>query len=165
VDVAVTNAGVGGETADQTLDRLRRLVGGRGFDLVIWQVGTNDAVKGASEDAFLTRLRQGIAAVKGAGADLVLMDQQYLDQLADPARYRRFVDAVAAEARAGAVPLFSRYAAMRLWASTAREGLGGLLAQDRFHLNDRGYACLARDLAAAIAAPLARGPAVAARAL
>ncbi|MEJ1935946.1 hypothetical protein WDZ92_37615, partial [Nostoc sp. NIES-2111] len=81
-------------------------------------------------------------------------DQQYLDAVADPARYRRFVDAVAAQARAEGVPLFSRYAAMRLWASAGRGGLDALLASDKFHLNDRGYACLARDLAASIAAPL-----------
>ncbi|MEJ1935365.1 SGNH/GDSL hydrolase family protein, partial [Nostoc sp. NIES-2111] len=65
-DVEVENAGVGGETADQTLERLKTFAAERRFDLVIWQVGTNDAVRGGSEDAFLARLRQGIAAVKAS---------------------------------------------------------------------------------------------------
>lgn len=157
-NVDVENAGIGGETADQTVQRLVRMVAERRFDLVIWQVGTNDAVRSGSEESFLARLRQGIAAVKASGADLLLMDQQYLDRVADPPRYRRFVDAVAAEARAEGVPLFSRYAAMRLWAGSGTGGLGALLAPDGFHLNDRGYACLARDLAASIAGPLAGTP-------
>jgi lysophospholipase L1-like esterase len=154
-DIKVENAGVGGETAGQTLRRLGRISAQRRFDLVIWQVGTNDAVRGGSEDAFLVHLRQGIEAVKVSGADLVLMDQQYLDSIADPVRYRRFVSAVAAQARAQGVPLFSRFAAMRIWAAAGQGGLDALLASDRFHLNDRGYACLARDLAASIAAPIA----------
>ena len=39
----------------------------RHYDLVIWQVGTNDAVKGGDLDAFKSMVNDGIALVRNAG--------------------------------------------------------------------------------------------------
>ena len=46
VDFDVKNAGVGGELAAKTLERLRRALKSGWARLVIWQVGTNDALVG-----------------------------------------------------------------------------------------------------------------------
>src|SRR5690349_18464577 len=44
LDVVITNAGVSGELAAVTAERLKREVATQQRDLVIWQIGTNDAL-------------------------------------------------------------------------------------------------------------------------
>ncbi len=145
--VAVTNAGIGGETADQTLARLAAaLAQPVKPDLVIWQVGTNDAITGGSEAAFRHRLEQGIALVRAAGSDMIILDQQYYPAIPDHARYERFVGLVATVASAAEVPVFSRYALMKDWNRQDPGLLAGMLSSDRFHMGDQGYACLAEAL-------------------
>jgi lysophospholipase L1-like esterase len=165
-DIAVDNAGVAGEAADATIQRLEAKVASGGYDVVIWQVGTNDAVRGADEAAFRAYLRRGIAAVRQAGADLVLLDQQFFPGVKDPARYERYVGILAEVAQAGAVPLFSRFALMKAWGERSGEHLRAMLAGDGFHMSDRGYGCvaelLAGDLLRAALPQTARGRAPAA---
>ncbi|MCF4129044.1 SGNH/GDSL hydrolase family protein [Methylobacterium sp. SyP6R] len=145
--VAVTNAGIGGETADQTLARLSEaLKQPVKPDLVIWQVGTNDAITGGSEAAFRGRLEQGIALVRAAGSDLIILDQQYYPAIPDHARYERFVGLVASVATGAEVPVFSRYALMKDWNRQDPGLLDGMLSSDKFHMGDQGYACLAQAL-------------------
>lgn len=115
VSVNVTNAGIGGETAPQTILRLQKAVVERSYDLVIWQVGTNDAVNGGDLEAFKGMVRDGIAAVQKAGPSLVLLDPQYFPSVRDPQRYQRFVRAIAETAEAYAAPVLSRYDAMLGW--------------------------------------------------
>lgn len=146
--IAVENAGVSGETAETTLRRLESRVGRGDFDLVIWQVGTNDALGAGDEGRFRSHLERGIKAVQEAKADLVLVDQQYFPAVPDPARYERFVRVLAEIAAARNVPLFSRYALMRAWGERSMSDLRRMLAADEFHMSDRGYACLAELLAA-----------------
>ncbi|HYF55613.1 MAG TPA: SGNH/GDSL hydrolase family protein [Salinarimonas sp.] len=163
-DVVVENEGIAGEAADATIGRLEAKVAEGRYDLVIWQVGTNDAVRGADEGAFRDYLARGIAVVRRSGADLVLLDQQFFPSVKDPARYERYVAILAETAQAGGVALFSRFALMKAWGERSRETLQGMLAGDGFHMSDRGYGCLAAlladDLLKAVA-PGASAPAVA----
>ncbi|MFH6784514.1 MULTISPECIES: SGNH/GDSL hydrolase family protein [Methylobacterium] len=145
--VGVTNAGIGGETADQTLVRLAEALNQPVKpDLVIWQVGTNDAITGGDEAAFRRRLEHGVALVRAAGSDLIILDQQYYPAIPDHARYERFVGLVAAVAVGAEVPVFSRYALMKDWNRQDPTLLAGMLSSDRFHMGDQGYACLAQAL-------------------
>ncbi|MFE1601912.1 SGNH/GDSL hydrolase family protein [Methylobacterium sp. ID0610] len=149
--VRVANAGIGGETASQTLARLERaLTGPEKPDLVLWQVGTNDAITGGDEAAFRAMVERGIALVRAAGIDLVLIDQQYFPGIPDHARYERFVGIVAAVAMQARVPVFSRYALMKDWNSQDPALLLSMLSGDRFHMSDRGYDCLAEALSRGI---------------
>jgi acyl-CoA thioesterase-1 len=145
--VSVRNAGVGGETADATVARLEAaLAGSSRPDLVIWQVGTNDAVRGGDEAAFRALLERGVAAARRAGADLILLDQQFYPGIPDRARYERYVAMVAAVASTSKAPLFSRYRLMKKWSDLAPGLLSAMLAKDGFHMGDRGYDCLASAL-------------------
>ena len=67
VDFDVKNAGVGGELAAKTLERLKRALRSGWARLVIWQVGTNDAIVGVDEALFRATLKAGVAAVRAAG--------------------------------------------------------------------------------------------------
>lgn len=159
--IEMVNAGIGGETAPQTFERLRKLMAERRFDLVIWQVGTNDAVTGGDMGIFTDLIREGIDIVRGAGAGLVILDQQFYPGIRDPQRYASYVAAVSETARERSVPVLSRYAAMKGWFGRDADAFGSTLAGDRFHMSDIGYDCLARGMAISFAAMAATGQPVA----
>ncbi|MCO5091772.1 SGNH/GDSL hydrolase family protein [Bosea sp. (in: a-proteobacteria)] len=148
--VTIVNAGIGGETAPQTLARLRAALKAQAYDLVIWQVGTNDAVRGGDLDAFRGMVAEGIALVRAAGPALAILDPQFFPSVRDPERYGRYVEAVGEIARREAVPVFARYAAMREWHRADAEAFKAALWNDGFHMSDAGYDCLARDMANAM---------------
>jgi acyl-CoA thioesterase-1 len=149
-EVTVVNAGKGGETAIQTINRLEAALKADKFDLVIWQVGTNDAINGVSEDAFRALLERGVAAAQNAGTAMILLDQQYFPSIKDLPRYERFVKAVSALGNERKVSVFSRYALMQDWNSHSMEELRSMLSADGFHMGDKGYDCLAGHVAEAI---------------
>jgi lysophospholipase L1-like esterase len=150
VDISVMNAGIGGETVAATVARLERLVRTGGFDLVIWQLGTNDAVHGDSLASFRELTLRGIAAGRSAGVDLVLLDPQFFPGIRDVPAYERFVSAVGEIGEDEHVPVFRRYAMMKDWRARGEAVLMATLAPDHFHMNDRGYGCLAEALTAEI---------------
>jgi len=146
----VKNAGIGGELAAKTLERLKSALKSGWARLVIWQVGTNDAIVGIDESLFRATVEAGVAAVRAAGVPLVLIDPQMRLASPDAARYERYVaivDEVGAEDR---VPVLSRYAMMKSWAAKGAKAPASLLSHDGLHMNDLGYRCLAHTLAEAI---------------
>ncbi|MFD2678855.1 SGNH/GDSL hydrolase family protein [Camelimonas lactis] len=145
VDLRVS--GVGGETAVQTLARLERELAAHNPDLVIWQVGTNDALSDVGEETFKTLLEKGIASVDATQADLILMNQQFFPSIRHKARYERFVRMVQDAGLKKRACVFNRYALMQQWGEDSADTLRAMLASDEFHMSDRGYACMARVLA------------------
>jgi lysophospholipase L1-like esterase len=143
----MVNAGIGGETAPRTLTRLKTALAEGRYDLVIWQVGTNDAVTGGDLGTFRSLVADGIAAAKQARTRLVILDPQFYPGIKETARYRTYVDAIAEVARAQAVPVLSRYQAMLGWYQRDADGFMAALAGDHFHMSDAGYGCLAQDIA------------------
>jgi lysophospholipase L1-like esterase len=147
VDFDVKNAGVGGELAAKTLERLQRALKSRWARLVIWQVGTNDAIVGVDEALFRATLKAGVAAARAAGIPLLLVDPQFTLKSPDAARYERFVKMVDDIGAADRVPVLSRYAMMKRWGAKSAAALGSLLSRDGLHMSDLGYRCLAHALA------------------
>lgn len=145
--IEMVNAGIGGETAPQTLSRLKAALAEDRYDLVIWQVGTNDAVTGGDLATFRNLVADGIASARQARTRLVILDPQFYPGVKETARYRTYVDAISEVARAQAVPVLSRYQAMLGWYQQDEAGFMAALAGDRFHMSDAGYACLAQDIA------------------
>ena len=152
VKTEVVNAGIGGETVPETILRLRKALKEQPFDLVIWQVGTNDALRGGDLGTFRALLSSGIAAARQSGSEIVLLDQQYFPAVKDPAAYKIFVDAVAQMGRDEKVPVLSRFAAMTEWYSRDAKAFAATLSGDNFHMSDVGYDCLSRDIAASLVA-------------
>ncbi|MDB5642768.1 MAG: hypothetical protein JWN07_2085 [Hyphomicrobiales bacterium] len=149
-DVDVVNAGVNGETADATMARLEERVTAEKFDLVVWQVGTNDAVKGADEEAFRAFVELGVKLVKSKQTDIVLLDPQFFPTVKDPVRYERFVKIIETVGADTGTPVLSRYKLMKDWAEKAPADLRTMLSSDGFHMSDRGYSCLATAMASAV---------------
>jgi lysophospholipase L1-like esterase len=145
--VTVRNAGKGGETVIETVGRLEAALRTDRPDLVIWQVGTNDAIKGGDEGRFAVLLKQGIDAAQEAGVEMLLLDQQYYPAIKDLARYERFVNMVGTTAATEQVPVFSRYRLMKGWSEHSADVLRSMLSGDGFHMGDRGYDCIAQLIA------------------
>jgi acyl-CoA thioesterase I len=150
VDFDVKNAGVGGELAAKTLERLKSALKSRWARLVIWQVGTNDAIDGVDEALFRATVESGVAAARAAGVPLVLVDPQFTLKSPDPARYERYVEIVDTIGAKDRVPVLSRYAMMKKWGAKGVKALSSLLSRDGLHMSDLGYRCLAHALADAI---------------
>jgi lysophospholipase L1-like esterase len=143
----VKNAGVGGELAVKTLQRLKNALKTRWAELVIWQVGTNDAITGVDEALFRATVENGVAAARAAGVPLLLMDPQFMPKYANETRYERFVAIVDKVGARHHVPVLSRFAMMK---ERGTKGAPALLSGDGLHMNDLGYKCVAHAIAEAI---------------
>jgi lysophospholipase L1-like esterase len=150
VAIRVVNRGVGGETAPQMAARIERDVLPERPDLVIWQVGTNIVIRDQDPLAEADALHDGIARLRAAGSDIVLMDLQYAPAVLMHAQYREMLHVLAAIARSEDIALFHRFAVMRHWAEEGRMPIPVMLGADRLHMTDASYDCLARQVGVGI---------------
>jgi lysophospholipase L1-like esterase len=149
-EVAVLNRGVNGEETDQMMARFANDVFAAHPQLVLWQVGTNSVLRDHPLKPHGVLLREGVDELKAAGADVVLIDPQYAPQVLSMAETPDMVDQIALVAKEENVDLFHRFAAMRDWHETQHLPYGTFVSADGLHMNDWGYACMAKLLAAAI---------------
>jgi acyl-CoA thioesterase-1 len=140
--VEVINAGVGGEDADDMARRVADVIALRP-DLVIWQTGSNDPLRGVPLDRFVAETRAGIAAFRAAGLDVMLMEPQDCDVLRETPGAFAYRDALRRLAAEMQVPLVRRYDLMRAWLAQGLLTRAELFADDGLHMTDGGYARLA----------------------
>ena len=115
--INVDNAGVGGETIMTTVKRLEAALSADKPDLVIWQVGTNDALTGEDEARFRSKLVEGVVAMLAAKVPFVLLDPQFFPGARDVAHYERYVRIIHDVGAENGAAVFSRYALMKEWAA------------------------------------------------
>jgi acyl-CoA thioesterase I len=150
VDFDVFGRGIGGEIAEGQSARMKQTVEEIKPDLVLWQVGTNDALRHVDITSFKTCLRRTLGWLADNKFDVMLVDPQYSDHLTKDAYYEEVVAAIAEIASEQKVLLVDRFQAMR---QLSRErGDAFYLASDQLHLNDTGHRCMAEQLARAIVA-------------
>lgn len=157
ISVRVTTAGGRGIAASEMLPLLRDALRRDRPDLVVWQTGTVDAVRGVDPDTFSDTLTAGIDAASDAGADVMLVDMQFSRFGRATVNYGPYREAmegvVAGSERAW---LFPRYELMRHWADTGQIDLEQVPRSAWIAEADLLHACLGRALAAAIAQGLRR---------
>jgi lysophospholipase L1-like esterase len=148
IDLDVVNEGIPGEVAAQTAARLKPDVERLKPDLVLWQVGTNDAMARVPAEEVEATIRDTVRWLKDGRADVVLVGLQYTLRVARDEHYARIRDAVQRVATSENVPLVRRFDAMQFIARTHANV--DLLSGDGFHLNDLGYHCMAEHVAQAV---------------
>src|ERR1017187_1315377 len=148
-NVIILNRGTGGQTIDAVLPRIEADVIAVRPTLVIWQVGTNEAMRGMDPARFDALLDEGLRRLATIGSDVVLMDYQIAPRMPPEATRGVYGAITAREAQAHSVPLFSRAALMRAW-QAADPTASDMIGPDGLHHSDRGYACLAASLDSAI---------------
>jgi len=158
--ITVLNRGVNGEEASEMLLRLDAGVIAEKPDLVLWQVGTNAVLRDDRIDVEAPLIHQGLARLKDAGADVILIDPQFAPKvLARPeAEAEQMVSLIATAAKQDDVDLFHRFALMRFWHDDQKLAFEQFLSPDLLHMNDWSYGCVARLLSADIAEAATRAP-------
>jgi lysophospholipase L1-like esterase len=149
-EIRVINRGKGGEDVPEELARLEREVIAEHPDLVIWQLGTNAVLRRDDLAADRDLIRRGVTLLERSGADLVLMDPQYAPRVLDRPGHAEMLRLIADVAKEAGVGLFRRFEIMR--AQTEQPGAEPMIGADGLHMNDRGYGCLAGELADSLAA-------------
>lgn len=149
VDVVVEARGLQGEIAGGAAERLRSIVADVEPDLVVWQVGTHDALARVELSAFTEALDETVRWIKSHDIDVVLVDPTYTASLADDEYYNSVVRAVREVAAREMVPLVLRYEAMRYLAGRSDKGEGHMLGR-QFRINDLGLRCMAEHVTRAI---------------
>ncbi len=162
--IAVINRGVGGQDAPEMVPRLQADALAIRPTLVIWQLGSNGAMKNQDPAVFRDLVAAGISAMQAAKVDVVLMDSQRAPYvLASPER-AQFDQALSDAAARTGVGLFSRGTLMDQW-QAAGHPYDQFISSDGVHHNDRGYRCLARAMAGSILDGLGLPPVMAHSAL
>jgi len=149
IKVHVWNKGVGGQDAPEMVDRMKADVMPEHAHLVVWQVGTNSAIRRDPLTKFADKLRAGIDIGHSLGANFVMMNLQYVPAvvaLPDEEEYARVMSEVAKEKHAG---LFNRFAIMRSWYNDGMP-YAQFVTNDGLHLNDFGQKCVGKLLSMAI---------------
>ncbi len=149
IEIEVINRGIGGQDVEEMAARMRADMMPIPPSLVIWQTGTNAAMRHMPIDQFEQRLRDGIKFGQSFGADFVLMSLQYAPAvvaLSDQEVYERVMAKVAMDVGAG---LFRRYDIMRAWYDDGMP-YAQFVQLDGLHLNDFGQKCIGRLLTQSI---------------
>jgi acyl-CoA thioesterase-1 len=152
--VAIVNKGVSGEDSRQMVARFQRDVIDERPDLVIWQTGTNSAIRRGDLNAFSRDLREGLRLARAAGIDVMFMTPQHSPKFDAMPDHRAFIDQIDLAARQAGAPVIRRYDMMKHWRSAGQMSLSQMVNEDGLHLTDLSYRCVARAAAKQIAAIL-----------
>ena len=149
----ITNRGVSGEVAQTTAERLRTEVALEKPDVVLWQVGTNDALARVPAEDFEKTVQSTVEWLKASDIDVVLVGLQYTPKFARDEGYFAIREVLRRVAAAQNVLYVRRYDAMQFIARN-NPAQPDLMSGDDLHLNDTGYQCMAEHVAHAVIANL-----------
>jgi len=154
--VTVSVRSVPGATAQEMLPAMDAAVAEQRPGLVVWQVGTTDAMRNVGPDGFGAALVAGIAQSHARGADIVIMDMQYSLQTSQLITFRPYVEYVEWVTHNNDVFHFPRYDMMRYWIEEGRVTVGSESKEDKLKAYTFVHGCIGRVLAQTIAAMLDR---------
>jgi len=112
-------------------------------NLVVWQTGTVDAVKGVDVDEFRQTLDQGVQKLQAHGADVVFMNMQFSPRTESMISVDVYADNMRWVALQHDVPLFDRFALMKHWVEA---GTFDLTATQNTGTAERVHECIGRLL-------------------
>jgi hypothetical protein len=133
-----------GKTAEESAATLVKLVEAKSPTLVIWQVGTVDAIRGVDPEDFRSAVVEGVTALQQAGVDVVLLNLQYSPRTETMTSASPYLDNMRVVAQQHDIPLFDRFAIMRHWNDAGDFDL--FSATHGVELAKRVHACLGRAL-------------------
>jgi acyl-CoA thioesterase I len=148
IDVVMVNRGVSGELAADAAVRIKNEVALEEPDLVLWQIGTNDALAYVPLNELQDTVTDTIRWLREHKVDVVLAGLQYAKGMAQDSHYaavRELMRKIAADEN---VLIVRRYEAMQLVDHGAKPG--GDFVPDEFERTEAGYSCLAQYIARTI---------------
>ena len=150
VSITVINKGVPRQTTREMIARFSADVLAAKPNLVIWETGTVDAVRGVEIDEFATALEDGISKLRAGGSAVMLVNMQFNPSLASVIDFGPYLDALNRAADLDDVYLFDRYQIMRYWSDNGRFDLVDVPSGKQAALAGEIYRCLGETMADAI---------------
>ena len=83
--------------------------------LVVWQMGTADALRGVGTDNFQAILEAAVVKLREGGADVIFMNPQYSPRTDAVVATAAYAETIRWVALSNAINLFDRQAVMRQW--------------------------------------------------
>ena len=146
-DISLTVTGGKGLTAADMVALLRQALAKTSYQLVLWQTGSIEAMKGMKVDDLAAALAEGRSLTQSAGADLILIDPQFSRHLRDTTNLAPYEAALEHASTPPDASLFRRYELMQAWADNGGIDLEHAAPADRQKVADMLHACLGRALA------------------
>jgi hypothetical protein len=103
------------QTAEEMAESIDKLLLDQKPNLVVWQTGTYDAVRGTDPEEFRAAVADGVEKLQSNGLDVVLVNMQYSPRTESIVAVSAYADAIRWVAREREVPVFDRLAIMRHW--------------------------------------------------
>ena len=150
VPITVVNKGVPRQSAAQMLERFPSDVIAEDPVLVIWETGTNDAVRGIEIEDFAAALQGGIDELKARGIDIMLVDMQFSHSTATVIDFERYLNTLHRVGDVNDIYVFPRFEMMRFWSNQNVFNFDGVSKNERASLAANVYECVGRKLAEAI---------------
>jgi acyl-CoA thioesterase I len=147
IDVVMINRGVSGELAADAATRIKNEVALEEPDLVLWQIGTNDALAYVPLAELEETITETIRWLKEHKVDVVIAGLQFTNTMAQDSHYAAVRELMRRIAAKENVIIVRRYEAMQLMTVTKR---GSEFVPDEFERTDAGYSCLAQYFARVI---------------
>jgi len=148
LDVVMINRGVSGELSAQAAPRIKDEVALNDPDLVLWQVGTNDALAYVPLNELESTIVDTVHWLRDHKVDVVLAGLQYVKPETQDDNYKAVRELLRKIAAQENIAIVRRYEAQRLLTQAMESG-GGLVP-DEFQQSEAGYACLSQYMARAI---------------
>lgn len=103
------------QSAEEMADAIDKLLVDDRPNLVIWQTGTYEAVRGTDPEEFRAAVSYGVEKLQGAGVDVILMNMQFSPRTESVVAVGTYAEAIRWVAREREVPVYDRLAVMRHW--------------------------------------------------
>jgi acyl-CoA thioesterase I len=145
LDVEIINRGFSGELAEAAGERIKIEVALSHPDIVLWQVGTNDALAHVPVESFRNSVGNAVRWLKAHNVDVILVGLHYQKQLVKDPYYQEIRRSLGEIATYESVLRIGRYEAMEVLARTT--AASGQPEQESFGLTEAGYNCMAQYIA------------------
>ena len=148
LDVQIIDRGISGELARDAVERMKTEVALTEPDLVLWQVGTNDALAQIPVEEFSETVSSAIRWLKERNLDVALVGLQYIRNMRNDPHYQAVRVALAHITENEKIIRISRYEAVEMMERMRQRASEPLL--NPFALTEEGYSCLAEYVVRAI---------------
>jgi acyl-CoA thioesterase-1 len=134
-------------TAEEMLPLVRQEFAAQRYDLVVWQTGTVEAVRGLRPETMRDAIRDGADVAAAEGADVVVVDPQFSRFLRANTDLSPYDAALQEVAAMPGVTLFPRFDLTHIWANSGDIDLERVSPDERDHTIAKLNICLGRALA------------------
>jgi hypothetical protein len=148
IAVKVVSIAKSRETAEAMAQEFEQILADSKPDLVVWQTGTVDAIRGVPKDDFQDVLSEGVEKLQAGKADVILMNPQYSPRTESMIAIGPYADIMRVVSQHYGVLLFDRLSIMRHWSEDGQFDLHA--ASKSNNLAQRVHDCLGRAIASLI---------------